>query len=457
MDNSGRARTVRLNSSMSITGQGRTSDGKDSYVAWTGTDCSVVIHTVGTIRFTEDEREVASISRGGRFAIDHEAGRTEREYTVRPGNDGLAHRYLVDGEPHPMDAAFETWRADLVLQYIRRTGYEAERRARRILASQGVPGLLREIELIPGDWAQGLYFKALLKNATIDPATAARLVAQAGRSLESDYELGQVLAAMSPALLENEQVRQGFVAAAATMESDYESRKVLQAVLQAGAPSAAVVTAMLELATDLDSDFELAELLVALAKSGSFTGDFDAAYLTAVRSIESDFEKHRVLSALLAAGSNSPATLRTGLEAARTIESDFEAAGWLKEVAATTALTDELRPAFFAVTSTIESDFERRGVLSAALARRGTGDGLTNDVLAAAAAIESDYELANVLVEVVIKRLLTQRTRPAFQRALNTIESSHERQRVLAAVGGLETYLDGKTIDGKTDGRNDGR
>jgi hypothetical protein len=39
------------------------------------------------------------------------------------------------------------------------------------------------------------------------------------------------------------------------------------------------------------------------------------------------------------------------------------------------------------------------------------------------------------LVEVAEMRLLTDATRSAFRRALTTIDSSYERQRVLAALG----------------------
>ena len=429
------ARTVRLNSSMSITGEGTASDGTNTYVAWSGRDCSVVIRSNGTVRFTDDETDVASVSRGGRFTITHDEGRSEREYDVRSRDGTLTRRYTVDGETAAEDAAFAQWRAALVLAYIRRTGYDAEGRVRRILAARGVDGVLAEIDEIGSDWAGGKYFKALFQQATLDETAAAKAVARAGQTIESDFELGQVLAALPVRLLESERTREAFVTAAGIMESDFEMRKVLAGVLAAGKPTAELTNAMLGLATQLDSDFELAELLVGLAATGTIPASSEAAYLTATKSIESDFEKHRVLSALLKSGARTPATLRAGLEAAETIDSDFEAASWLKEVAAAGAITDELAPAFFRVVATIESDFEKRGALDAALNQHRIPPNVVRGVLEAAASIDSDFELANLLVAIANRGLAGGDNRPAFRRALATIESSFERQRVYAALG----------------------
>ena len=431
----GRARTVHVTSTMSITGQGSARNGNDSFVVWSGDRCSVVIHLTGKPTFTADESDLASLDRG-RFTITHDDDGVDRVYDVRAQGGDLERAYTVDGKPAPMDAGFAHWRSVLILEYIRRSGYDVEGRTRRILDRAGVQGVLDEIGHLTSDWAAGQYFRTLLATGRVTDADAARVLDLAGRRLESDYELGRVLAAVPARRLEHEPARRAFVAAVRTMESDYEKRKALGTILETGSPSPALTGQLLEIAQTIESDYELASLLIGLADRGAVTGEFDAAYLGAVRTIESDYEKHRVLSALLKSGPRSQATLRGGLEAAATIGSDYELGRWLTEVAtAAGGVPDDLRPAYFGAVRSIESSHERSQVLMAAVATRQTTPALVQDVIEAAGGIDSDYELATVLTALAERGLVTDSVKPAFRQVLDRIESKYERSRVLAALG----------------------
>lgn len=371
-----------------------------------------------------------------RFTITHTDDDVDRVYDVRFRAGDLERTYTVDGRTAPMDAAFERWRAALVLEYIRRSGYDAVGRTRRILSQRGVDGVLDEIAHIASDWAAGQYFRALLESGRVTGDEAGRVIDAAGSALDSDYELGRVLATVPPALLEAEPARRAFVGAVRTMDSDYEKRRALDAILQTGSLSPTLTGQLLEVAGSIESDYELASLLVGLADRGAVTGQFDSAYMAAVKTIESDYEKHRVLSALLKSGPRSPATLQAGLEVGATIESDYELGRWLSEVAGSAGgISEALRPAFFAAVRSIESSHERSQVLLAALAIRNPPPALVADVVDAAAGIDSDFELAQVLATIAQRGLVTEPVKPAFRRVLDKVESSYERQRVLAALG----------------------
>jgi beta-lactamase regulating signal transducer with metallopeptidase domain len=364
-DPKGHDKTVHLSSSMSITGEGNASDGQNSWVVWSGHDCSVTIRTNGKVTFDDAEQDVASISSGGRFVVTHEDGDRQRTYTVTARRGELQREYRVDGKDAEMDEGFARWRATLVLEYIRRTAYDAANRAKRILAAKGVDGLLAEIDEIASDWAKGQYFRALVSSGSLDDPTTARIVDQVGRTLESDYEKGQVLGAIEPRHLENEAVRQAFTRAAGPMSSDYEKRQVLSKVLAVGKPSPVVTSTMLDLAATIESDYEVAELLIGLAKTGAVTGAFDPAYLKALGTIESDYEKHRALAALFASGPRPQATVAAALEAATTIESDYELASFLVELAQKGLITKDLRPLFRRALEKIGSTYERQRALAA--------------------------------------------------------------------------------------------
>lgn len=116
-----------------------------------------MIHAVGEPTINQAETDVASVPAGGRFEIRHPDGGTERVSDVRPGDTGIERRSTVNGRDAAMDAAIETWHRTLLLEYIRRSGCDAEARTRRILNRSGVRGVPNEVECLESDRVAGLY------------------------------------------------------------------------------------------------------------------------------------------------------------------------------------------------------------------------------------------------------------------------------------------------------------
>jgi beta-lactamase regulating signal transducer with metallopeptidase domain len=364
----GRARTVKLTGTMSITGRGTASNGEDQWVVWTGADCSVVIHATGEPGFDATETDVSALPDGARFEIRHTDGRTERVYEVRPGDSGLVRRYTVDGRDAPLDGAFERWRAALILEFIRRSGWDAEARTLRILGRSGVRGVLDEVEYLESDRVAGLYLRTLLGTGEVGAGDVARVLETTGTRIESDRETGRVLAAVPSSLLGTETARRAFVGVIAGIESDREKAKAIGSLLESGSVGPSIAADLLGVAQTVGSDRELANLLVGLAERGVPAGS-DGAYIAAATTIESDREKARVLAALLDRGPRAAATVRDALNEARTIASDRELGRFLTGLLERGLVTEEVRPSFDAALETIESERERNRVL-AALGRR---------------------------------------------------------------------------------------
>jgi hypothetical protein len=428
-----RARSVKLNSSMTITGQGNAEDGNgNSWVVWSGIDCSVKILLTGRATFNAEETDVATLSRGARIEFTHSQGRDERAYQVRENGGALERRYTVNGRETTMDADAERWRATLVLAYIRRSGYEAEARTRRIMAASGVDGLLAEIDHIESDWAAGRYFSAAIAAKLDEPATT-KVVAAAGKKLESDYELAKVLNAVPVAALAGASTRAAYVQATESIESDYELGRTLARALSAGPQNPEVTRALLQRAKSMESDHELAELLLGLVATGTIRGD-DALYLIdgVLTTIESDFDKERVLTALAPVFASEPRLMAQSLRTAATIESDHSLSEYLKRVLSVTPLSGELIAPFFTAAATIESDYNQQEVLVAALGR-SSGPEVVTQVLNASRRIESDHSQAEVLM-AAIHRGLTPDQRQLLRRVAEGIESDYDRARVLGAM-----------------------
>ena len=222
---------------------------------------------------------------------------------------------------------------------------------------------------------------------------------QAGRQIDSDFELASLLIS-SDRLLTDDATRRAYFDAARSIQSDFEMRRALSAALKQGKLSPDVLVGVLDTSTSIDSDFEEAELLVQIAKLQPLDAKTRSAFLKAVATVGSDFERRKVLSAVVRADP-SPDTLATMLDPAVAINSDFEQASFLLDVANSQSIDGALRVPFFKGVDTIDSNFERGRVLKAVVKRGSLPAETLVAVLRSAQGMDSGFETSQVLQAVV--------------------------------------------------------
>ena len=427
------ARTVRVSSSLRITGMGSADDGKGNrHVVWTGVDCSVVVHVIGEPVFSDDETDVAEFRGSGRFTVTHAQGNSERVYEVRGDGTLLTRRYSVDGAERPMDEAARRWGAALVLQYIRQTAYQAEARTQRILRAKGMPGLIDEIEAIPSGWARGRYYAAGIA-ARPGAADVSVLLDHAGTHLDSDHEKGRILAVLPSKLLGQPGVRASYLGVTRGMESDYEKAKALLTVSAGGLDPASTRTA-LEAATTLTSAYERGRVLVAVIKTAPSQGELDPLYFDAVIGVDSDYEKAKVLTAYAQHPGISAAGLDRLYQAAGGITSAYELANVLVASIAKSGSAGARCDGYLTAVTKIDSDFEKARAMSALQLAGPHSADCAKRAAVVTGTIQSNNERARVLIEYAARGLLTDATRADFFGAARGMESSFELRRVLTAV-----------------------
>lgn len=397
--------------------------------------CNVSLTAEGRFTFIEDFTDIATVSRGGEAVIEVDYGDHERRVELRPGADGGVERvYKVDGAVRPFDADARAWLAETLTFLLRQTGVAAEERAGWILSRRGIAGLLEEITHLGGDYARRLYYQVAIGSGRLDAAGFERVVTQAGRDIDSDYELAELLIAVAAARPLTPELQAGFVAAARTIASDYETRRVLGAALSSPGLSAEVAAAMLQVAADIGSDYELAELLIGINRARPIDDAVRPAFFAAANTLQSDYEHRRVLAAVVPRQGMSRSMLQSTLESAKTIGSDYELAELLSEIAGAYVLDETLRAPFFAAVNTIGSDHERARTLASLLDRRDVAPPVVLGLLESAKAIGSDYELAELLVKVARTVRVDAALRPAFLEAARALGSTYEHDRVMTAL-----------------------
>jgi len=408
---------------------------KSWVVRWSDGNCSYDMEARGEVKFNRDVTDIESISNGGSFTLEQHIGDDTKRLVVRPGNDGTLERsYSENGARHEFDAAAREWFAAALIALDRQTGFAVDQRVPALLERGGVDAVLQEVKLVETDYARRRYYTKLLSMRQLDRTQVKRVVEQAGADMSSDYELAELLVAVSKLDAFGDDSHPAFVAAAKKIDSDYERRRALTALLQRDRLAPSTVQALLDAASTIKSDYELAELLIDVSKRYAISDQTRPTYIKALGSIKSDYEHRRVLSAIVAGGGLTPAVNRTLLQDAARIQSDYELAEFLILMGKNGGLDASTRDAYFAAADNIKSDYEHRRALMPLVTRELLTKDLAKSVLASAAKIDSDYECSELLVAIANAITIDDELRPAFEKAADTIQGEYEYGRAMTSV-----------------------
>lgn len=319
----------------------------------------------GDVEFDARENDVVRLGPGAHVEIEEKRGVVVRSIRIVGENGRIVRHYRVGETARPLDAEGRAWLAGAIPDLYRLTGFDAQRRAKRLLADGGAERLLVEIDAIPSDGVRAEYLGQLFAQATLDDAQFDRAVAaieamdsdfEKRRALEialarnlfapayqtrllaiaagfgSDFERAEWLSQAVPRFEIGEQERPQWAKTLAAFDSDFERRRTLERMIEAGRPQPLATTIALRSARAMSSDFERRSLLEKAADSGIALNDGD--YLQVVDAMNSDFEQREALLALIRSGMPSRERCEAILRSLRAIESEFERSEVLDALAA---------------------------------------------------------------------------------------------------------------------------
>ena len=387
----------------------------------------------GEVEFSDDDTDVKRLSPGGYLKIKDGAwlrGRTVEFRADASGN--LERRYWVGMSERPFDPEGRQWVAQALPRFIRQTGLGADARVARIFKASGASGVLAEIGRIEGSWAKRIYFKELLRQSNPDPQTARQILLQAGREIDSDFELASLLIESADKLLVDEAARKAYFDAARSIESDFEMRRVYSAALGRSSVSPAVLAGVLDAGRSIESDFELAELLAQVARSHALDQTTRPPFFAAVDTIGSDFEQRRVLSTLAGRRDLAPETVAAIVDSTAELDSDFELATLLLEIVKDHDVDGALRAPFFRAVDSIDSSFERSRVLQALVRKPNLSADSVMAVIKSLRGVGS-HEASQVLLTVAAVHPLNGPARDLYIDAAEKL-GDYEQGKVLTAL-----------------------
>jgi bla regulator protein blaR1 len=317
---------------------------------------------------------------------------------VRSTGGTLTHAYFVGGLSRPWNDEARRFLAAQLPLLVRRSGLGAEARVKSILDRSGIDGVLKEIDLLGGDYARRLYFVALVDAARLDAASVQPVLQRVGQRMTSDYERRVVLEHVATRIRLDEKGASAYVQAMATMKSDYDQRLALTALLKDNGQPAG--DALLPVLARMKSSYDKRLVLTDIIGRGPLSVEAKTRVLVAAADLPSDYDRGQVLTAYVERFGVEPAT----------------------------------RQPFFTAVRSIKSDYERRRVLTDVARKGPVGPDVQQAVFDVVSVMGSDYERAEVLLAFVGGHGIDASTRPAFVSAAEHLKSTYEQNRVLAAL-----------------------
>src|SRR5215813_937605 len=172
------------------------------------------IRIKGKPEFTDDYSDIKTLSPRGSARVEETRGSVSRRWEVESDADGnLRRSYFVQGKAHEFDSEARQWLSGLLLEAVRQSGFDAERRVARLYQKGGANAVLEEVSLINGDYAKRIYLRELMTNHQLDSASVQRVTRMVARELKSDYEKRQALAPVAEKYLDDQKVLSEFIAA----------------------------------------------------------------------------------------------------------------------------------------------------------------------------------------------------------------------------------------------------
>ena len=328
------------------------------------------VASTGQIEFTEDERDVLSISPGGHFVIQEKRGLTTRRLEIEAGPDGkLTRSYTYRGEPRAFDSQARAWFESLLQGLIRDGDYGAHARAQRILQRHGPVALLDEISRIKRNHVKRLYFEELAKSVSLDFAVKQRIIRQASEEISSDGEKAELFEKLATHFWNDPTVHESLIQSVNTMHSNGEKARLVSHFLEKPDTSAKDLDSILGVIEQVSSDGEKSRLLQQVALRYGSSDPGRVAFFRALNTMHSNGERRETLSAFLRNAKLSREDLVEVLESVARLSSDGEKASLLVEMTKHYQEDAALRAAFFKATDSVESG-ENRRVLSDLLERK---------------------------------------------------------------------------------------
>ena len=409
-------------------------NGKSSY-HWSNGRYSLKVESRGEIEWSINDDDVGFISRGGYIEIEEKDRGYSHRVLIEPMSNGqLEYTYRRDGRKRSFDEEGKEWLAEVLPQFIRNSGIGAEERTQRILRTDGVDGVLAEIELIDSPSSKSKYLGYLFEFASLD-AGQTRRAAQLTSEISSPGDKTRVLMAGAKDFFRYESSLDAYFDALESVSSPGDKTRALIHLAEENllAEKTAYMEA-LDVALTISSPGDKSRFLMKAAPMYMATAS--TAYFDVVNTISSPGDHARVLINLMDEQRLDATSAERLMRSAERISSPGDKARVI--IAGIRQLdgldNDSVIEVLLDASETISSPGDRSRVLIALLDEVKLSKSSMYALLDAARTISSPGDKTRVLLRAADQVDEDDELVEAYLEVAETISSPGDRKRALEAL-----------------------
>ncbi len=424
----------------------------------------------GDIRIGKDDMSIQSISPGGYLNFSVKTFGNKRELLVTSDRNGrLSYEYHEGRKEVPFEPEGRRWMEDILIDVVRASGIDAERRTDRIFKSGGLNGFLDEIREIVSNSVKSLYFSVLLSGQDLTNQELETVAGSIAASISSNSQCGRLFRDYSGLFLRDNDVAVSYFNAFSRLSSNSERGRIYRSIgTKLDFSNQMLLNAYFQGIDRMSSNTEagsvlrhtlrnqdltppvLEHLFISVAKLSSNTEagrvlrsvpgiDFGnkqmtEAFFDAVNHMSSNTEKGSVLRDCIGKNMLEGPAMVGYLGACRKMSSNTEKGRVLRTIQKIDLKDPDTREAYFGVIASMSSNTEKGSVLRYALEKYSHNRQSMITLLETTSRLSSNTEKGRVLRACIPHMINEQSVLDAFFRAVDKMSSSTEKGRVLRAM-----------------------
>ncbi len=388
----------------------------------------------GTVEFTDDDKGIKSISKGGYLKIRKTSFGERRELLAEPNSDGsINYEYYEGRRKVEFNDAAKKWLADVLLEVIRTTGIGAEGRVDRFYKRGGVDAVLKETDAIRSDHISHIYLKVLLGTQKLSADELTKVAAYVPRNLDSDHYISEVFKDYGDLFLKNPKSTEAFLSAIGEMDSDHYVSIILNRSLREDL-SDEMISKVLDAAERMDSDHYKSGVIKEVLDRRDISDAVINRIVRAAADIDSDHYATLVLRDALDRPNLSDKAFENLMDAVANIDSDHYVTETLRSLLKRNNPSDKVVEAIVKRVSDMDSDHYRTIIINDLMRDRSMSSKYFDQILVTVGEVDSDHYASQILENILKDEVLSEDSYAKVLARVARIDSDHYKTQILKNV-----------------------
>lgn len=388
----------------------------------------------GKIEFTDDDKAIKSISRGGYLFIRKTSFGNRREILAEPNSDGtIEYEYRVGRKRMEWDKEAQEFLADVLLEVIRTTGMGAEGRVERFYQKGGLDAVLNEVDEIRSDYVSQIYLRTLLDEQDLNDNELVKVAGYVPRELDSDHYITEVFKDHSEKFFKNEKTTDAFLNAIDRMDSDHYVSIILKRAMKEDLSEASTIK-VLKAADIMNSDHYKTNVFKDLLDRRDLSDNLIDQIVISAADIKSDHYATIVLRNALDRPNLSDKAFENLMQAVANIDSDHYATETFKSMLNSRQVSDKVVEAIIEKLDYMDSDHYRNVVIRELFDNKQINSKYFESLLNTVNDINSDHYASEILVKILREQDLDDNAYGKVLEKVGDIDSDHYKVNILKNV-----------------------